>query len=239
MCCWSAGCGVAEAKLGLDTRWSARVSIDVYNLEFRSWSGEIKIAGYHCKRASDYRTQVQNLHHQINIHSEFSIKPNTGTHCITASVQPPQLEPPAVLPWTPSQPTALDDITLLLSIFTTRHVFAWRHDSSEKSQRVIVAESRQFPWGGLIATSIPYVSSSPPHSKEYPHGGDVGLEVHLNQVWQLMNSDGWREKYRSSFYLILFRSAIQQSSIESAFIQCWTIWEHLFSILNESWMTQK
>ena len=213
------------------------MSFDVYNLEFRDWCNEITVGGYRFSRAADYRTQIQGLQHLVTCHSEFSIKATTGTHCITATVEPPDPEPAAVIPWSDPHATALDDITLLLSIFTTRHVFAWRGNSSEDKLRVIVADSREFPWGGVTETSIPYMESSTWNPDEYPPPGDVGLEVHLNQIWQLMNTEDWRQKYHRGFYLILYRSAIKHRAIESAFTQCWTIWEHLFSILKDSWMT--
>ncbi len=49
----------------------------------------------------------------------------------------------------------------------------------------------------------------------------------------------WRAKYRDGYYLVLFQGALQQRTIELAFVNCWTIWEHLFSILNDSWMTKQ
>jgi hypothetical protein len=33
--------------------------------------------------------------------------------------------------------------------------------------------------------------------------------------------------------------AFRRQPLEAAFIQCWTIWEHLFSILNQSWLSKK
>ena len=214
------------------------MSFDVYNLEFRSWSTEINVGGYRFTRADDYGSQLQKLQHRITSHSEFSISATTGTHCITAQVEPPVPEPDAIIPWSNTDATALDDITLLLSIFTTRHVFACRDHPASDEPRVIVANPQEFPWGGLTATSIPYMKAPTPEPNEYTPSGDEGLEVHLNNIWKLMNTDEWRDEYHDGGYLILFRGALQQRTVESAFTQCWTIWEHLFSILNESWMTK-
>jgi len=214
------------------------VSFDVYNLEFRSWCNEMTIGGYRFTRAADYPTQIHSLQHLINNTSEFSTKATTGTHCVTAHVAPPDPEAAAVIFGTSSEATALDDITLLLSIFTRRHVFVRRDDSLEDESGVIVADPRLFRWGGQIAASIPYVKSSSPRLDKDTSPGDEGLEIHLNRIHQLINTDDWRGKYRDGFYLGLFGNALQQRTVESAFTQCWTIWEHLFSILNDSWMTR-
>jgi hypothetical protein len=37
----------------------------------------------------------------------------------------------------------------------------------------------------------------------------------------------------------LFRSAIQRQILESSFISCWTIWEHIFAIKNRKWLDDK
>lgn len=214
------------------------MSFHIYNLEFRSWSIDMTVGGYRFSRIADYKKQIQRLQHRITFQSEFSIKATTGTHCVTAKVEPPDPEPAAVIPWSNTDATALDDITLLLSIFTMRHVFVCRDDPTEHGPRAIVADPREFPWGGLIATSIPYIKSGTPRPHDSTPPCDIGLEVGLNHIWQLMNTRDWREEYRDGFYLILFRGALQQCSVESAFTQCWTIWEHLFSILNDSWMTK-
>lgn len=216
-----------------------QVSFDVYNLEFRDWCNEMTIGGYRFTRVADYSTQAQNLHHSITVQGEIPITPTTGTHRLTAHAAPPAAEAAAVLPWTTSDATALADITLLLSIFTSRHVFACRSNSLDDGNRVITADPREFRWGGLIAASIPYEKSSNQETHENIWAGDQGLETHLNAIHQLVNTGDWSEKYRNGYYLILFREALQQRTVESAFTQCWTVWEHLFSILNDSWMTKK
>lgn len=213
------------------------MSFDVYNLKFRSCGNEMTIGGYRFSRAADYGTQIQNLQHMHTTHSEFTTRRNTGTHCITGHVALPDQEAAAVIHEGSSDATALDDITLLLSIFTTRHVIVCRNDSLEDEPRVIIADPRIFIWGGVISTSIPYVKSLTPRV-DRPTYSDEGLEIHLNKIHQLINTDDWRKKYHNGFYLKLFREALQHRTVESAFTQCWTIWEHLFSILNESWMTR-
>jgi hypothetical protein len=33
--------------------------------------------------------------------------------------------------------------------------------------------------------------------------------------------------------------AFRRQPLESSFVQCWTIWEHLFAILNRNWLSKK
>jgi hypothetical protein len=118
-------------------------SIDVYNLEFRLGCHEMTIAGYHFARAPDYRNRLQQLQHRISVHGEFPITATTGTHCVTAQVTPPSPEPDSIIPWAEQDGTALDDILLLLSIFTKRHVFVERSPRSNPDhQPVIIADPR-------------------------------------------------------------------------------------------------
>jgi hypothetical protein len=197
------------------------------------------IGGYRFDRVDDYAERLQRLQHTVTFHSEFPIEAGTGAHQVTARVTLPQPEPLAILPWSGPKATALDDLTLLLSIFTGRQVFVLRGDEAERRPQVLTADPRQTLWGGVVQLSIPY-EKSPPQDERDPYStGDDGLQVHLNRVYERMGTDDWREKYRSGYYLLLFRTALLERTIESAFIQCWTIWEHLFSILNDSWMTRE
>lgn len=100
------------------------MDFDIYNLEFRHRCFEMTIGGYRFTRVDDYEERLQGLQHLVSGVSEFSISANTGSHQITARLTPPDPEPPAVLPWSGDATTALDDLTLLLSILTGRQVFA-------------------------------------------------------------------------------------------------------------------
>jgi hypothetical protein len=214
------------------------LDVDVYNLEFRCRSCEMDIAGYRFSRVDEYPERLQALAHRVVFQSEFSIQPCTGTHQLTARVRVPDPEPPAVLPWSDPQSKALDDLTLLLSLFTGRQVFVLRGHNRE-APLVLGADPRETLWGQVIRLSIPY-KQSPPRNHDDPYStGDDGLQIHLNRVYALMRTEQWREKYKGGYYLFLFRSALLERTIESAFSQCWTIWEHLFSILNEPWMSKR
>jgi hypothetical protein len=215
------------------------MALDVYNLEFRSWCEEMTIAGYRFVRVAEYPEQLQGLHHRITFHSEFGVKAATGGHRITARVFPPETEDRAVLPWKDDRATALEDVLMLLSIFTGRNVFVCRNEVMNAPVSVVVADPRDDLWGGVIRGSIPYERAPGPTKNDGVPHGDVGLETHLNQVYQWMSTAEWRETYRDGHYLLLFRNALQQRSLESAFPQCWTIWEHLFSVLNDRWMTKR
>jgi hypothetical protein len=212
------------------------VDFDVYNLEFRHRCFEMTIGGYRFTRVDDYEERLQGLQHLSSGFSEFSVPANTGSHQLTARLTPPDPEPPKVLPWSSNTATALDDLALLLSIFTGRQVFAIQSDETE---RVLIADSRLMQWGGVTRVSIPYEKSSPRIEDDPYSCGDDGLEIHLNHVYDLMRTSTWRKQYRDGHYLLLFRVAMQERTIEAAFIQCWAIWEHLFSILNDSWMSTR
>ncbi len=198
----------------------------------------MEIAGYRFSRVDEYAERLQALEQRVAFRSEFSIQPHTGTHQVTARVRVPAPEPLAVLPWSDPQTRALDDLTLLLSLFTGRQVFALR-GLGPKDSLVLGADPRESLWHGVIHLSIPY-EESPPRDQDDPYStGDDGLQIHLNRVYELMRTEQWRERYKGGYYLFLFRSALWERTVESAFTQCWTIWEHLFSVLNEPWMSKR
>jgi hypothetical protein len=49
----------------------------------------------------------------------------------------------------------------------------------------------------------------------------------------------WLRRYANGYFLLLARHAFCTHNVGSAFIQCWTIWEHLFAILNREWLLPK
>lgn len=122
---------------------------NVYNLEFPIYCKQLNIGRYVFKRVKDYEKRIKSLQHLTEVHSEYSISRNTGSHSITAFVEIPTKQKKAVLPWAKNNPTALDDILLLLSIFTGRDLFL-------EQPGVIIADPRQYQWGGSLGPSIPY-----------------------------------------------------------------------------------
>ena len=52
-----------------------------------------------------------------------------------------------------------------------------------------------------------------------------------------MRSEEWQKEFNHGYYLLLARMAFRRQPIEAAYIQCWTIWEHLFAVLNRTWLS--
>jgi len=208
----------------------------VYNLEFRSWCPEMTIFGYRFGRVDDYASKVARLQHLIPVTSEFAVDANNGEHAITAYVDIPEREESAILEWRDSGTTALNDIVLLLSLFTGRNVFAVDNEHLNDTHNVILADPRIYQWGGVLGVSIPYRKQ--PIEPE-PYSYNIGFEEGLNQIYSLIRSTTWQRKYHKGYFLFLARQAFHHQTLESAFIQCWTIWEHLFTILNDKWLSDE
>lgn len=204
-------------------------------MEFPSRCPAMTIFGYRFTRVEDYRDRIARLQQLVTRYSEFEIRANTGEHAITAYVDLPEHEEKAVLEWADSSNTALSDILLLLSLFTGRDVFVVDSTSGDSSDDVIVADPRVYQWGGVLICSIPYKKQ--PIDPDF--GYDIGFEEGLNQVYTLIRSEEWQRKYQRGFFLFLAWQAFRCQSLEAAFIQCWTIWEHLFTVLNRSWLSSK
>ena len=193
------------------------------------------IHGYKFTRVEDYADRVLHLQHLVSEHSEFRISPTMGGHTITAYVELPEQEDKAVLEWSNTGATALADVLLLLSIFSRRDVFL---TESNSVAGVFLADPRIYQGGGVLISSIPYKAShTDPESLEFAY--DIGREEGLNQIYALMRSEEWLQKYKRGYFLFLARQAFYQQPTESAFTQCWTIWEHLFAVLNQNWLSAK
>jgi hypothetical protein len=208
----------------------------VYNLEFPSWCPEITIFGYRFSRVVDYEEKLFRLQHLVPMHSEFQLRLNTGEHSATAIVDMPEKEETAVLEWADANSTALNDIILLLSIFRGRDIFVTDISESGNYHGVITIDPRIHQGGGVLECSIPYKASS---TNTLPYPYDIGFEEGLNQIYQLIRSEEWQHKYKHGYFLFLANMAFHRQPLEARFIQCWTIWEHLFAILNQSWLSEK
>ena len=207
----------------------------VYNLEFPSWCPELNISGYRFTRVDNYQEQVLQLQHLSNHVSEYIQDVNTGTHAITANVEIPENEENAKFEWSEENKTALSDILLLLSLFTGRDVFIIKQEKLPANE-VIIADPRVFTRGGILRASIPYKKQAvAPDSLGY----DIGLEEGLNKIYALIRSHEWQTEYKQGYFLLLAKAAFRRQVMEATFTQCWTIWEHLFAILNEKWLSEK
>ena len=209
----------------------------VYNLEFRHKSLQMTIGDYCFARVPNYHEQHAKLQHLVNsLGAEAPTKQQTGEHALTAMVVGPTTDPAASIEWPNKSYTALDDVILLLQLFTGRDVFTYEPTTENPEPVAIIADPRVFPWGGVLACSLSYesgISGNP--AKEY----DATLENHLPKVYELISQQTWLDTYRGGYFLVLLAAAIKQQSLESAFTQCWTIWEHLFAVLNSPWMSNE
>ncbi len=199
---------------------------EVYNLQFPSCCQGMTIFGYHFARVDDYQSKVASLQNLVEYHdSEFQFRLNTGNHAITAYVDLPEREEKSVIKQPDS--TALSDVLLLLSIFTGRDVFTVDNARADSNDSVIIADHRVYAWGGVLMTSILYKNQ--PITDDEPHGYNIGFEEGINQIYTLVRSEDWQHKYKGGYFLVLAQQAFRRQPLETAFTQCWTIWEHLFS----------
>ncbi len=208
----------------------------VYNLQFPLLCSEMTIFGYRFTKVDDYADRIIRLQHLGTSYSEFEIRANTGEHAITAYVDIPEHEEKAVLEWADSNSTALSDVLLLLSIFTKRDVFATDIKENEDNNDVITADPRVYQGGGILRCSIPFKGQ--PIEPE-PFRCDIGFEEGLDRIYSLIRSEEWQRKYKQGYFLFLARMAFRRQPLEAAFLQCWTIWEHLFATLNQSWLSKR
>lgn len=209
----------------------------IYNLEFPSWCTEVTIFGYKFHRVADYEEKLKGLQHLVTGISEYEIKQNTGGHSLTAYVEQAGHEQNAIFQWKNDGCTALQDVLLLLSLFTGREVFDVDEGFTEDSNVTIIADPRLNHYGGVLRTSIPYERSS--DSEDDYHFFDIGFEKQLNAIYQLIRTEEWQQKFEKGYYLILAKQALKRQILEATFIQCWTIWEHLYAVHNRNILSDK
>jgi len=205
---------------------------NVCNLEFPDYCKKFNIEGYVFKRVDNYEERVKSLQHLVTAYSEYSISINTGTHNITAFVEIPAKEKKAVLPWAKNNAAALDDILLLLSIFTGRDVFL---DEPLDKPYAIIADPRQYQWGGSLRCSVPYKAKKINRHLSY----NMGFEEGLNKIYSLIRTEQWLKKYQNGYFLLLLKHAEKTQILETAFVLHWTILEHLFTLHNRKWLSDE
>ncbi len=220
---------------------------DVYNLAFPSWCDSISAGGYCFSRVPDYRDRYLGLQHRVGGHSEFYVESSYGSHQVTGQVQCTENEPESILfPNYPSH-TSIDDLLLLLSIFTRRHVFTlWGHEKEAqhaKRLRVISQGAiptigcRQFFRGGIAIASIEYEKME---GGTGSHGYyDGSLEKTLRATMSLIRDAEWQAQFGHGRFLLIYREVIASERLETAFTLAWSMWEHLFSVQNRTWLDKK
>ena len=199
----------------------------VYNLEFPPWCPAMTIHGYRFIRVKEYRERVVRLQPTSGSSIEFSVAASPGQHAVTSYVEIPAAEEKSVLPWNDrDNTTALNDILLLLSIFTRRDVFAVDDASMEEAEGLWTADPRLHIGGGILRSSIIYREGGPVNGEVY----DIGFEEGVAEVCSLIREEHWQRKYADGYLLFLALHAFKSELLEAAVAQCWTIWEHLFSL---------
>ncbi len=195
---------------------------DVYNLVFPDYCNEMTIFGYRFIRVDNYESKVKNLYHLAPMDGEFKIPVKIGVHSITAKVEIEDKEEASVIDWVNTNTTALDDILLLISLFTRRKVF--KHDEQLAEKNIPIVDPRIFPGGKVLLTSL----RNNFHKGVYPNECDKYFENGLNQVYENIRNPEWIKLYGNGHFLFMLEDAISQLHIEPMFTLCWIIWEHLY-----------
>ncbi len=221
-------------------------TLEIFNLEFPQYIKELKIGDYSFKRVETYEQAFNNMMHLISSSwGEFAITPKIGSHQITATVTIPNNEKKSILPWE-RESTQLDDILLLLTLFTDRNVF--KKDREDEDNDVIIWDHRIRHYGWQLCCSIKYESmrknriddtlktEDEIESIELIYDSydqvDIWFEKSINRILETISSKEWQTKYEWWYFLFLFVAWIQRQIIETSFITCRTIWEHIFAIKN-------
>lgn len=225
---------------------------EVYNLVFQPYIKEYKIGDYVFKRIQSYKESFNKLMHLVNsTGSEFPTKVQTWEHQITATVTWPKKEKKSKLEWYHKNATKLDDVLLLLSIFTWRNVFL---KNRNKSENIAITQDHRIHWfWWQLCLSLDHEWAYKNNrtweivldkdfwkrSLSIRNRINIWFEKSLNSVLNTISSRKWQKEYDWGYFLFLYKSAIQRHTIDSSFITCWTIWEHIFTIKNRNWLNEK
>lgn len=216
----------------------------IYNFEFPEYINSLCLDGYTIKRIENYEEAYSKMMWWVNSSgSEFSTTIQTGQHQATGIVE--ELNKNPSLPWGNSTSTRLNDICLILSIFTGRNVF-YLEEEAHNDSPTIISDHRMYNYGGILRCSIPYeaeffnedtletLTQVEIESDEYyfVNQRDVGFGKVINQVLELISSQEWKTKFGGGYFLFLFKQAMQRMDIEPTFILCWAMWEHLFGTIS-------
>jgi len=210
-------------------------TLDVYNLKFEWPDEKMVIEPYVFVPADGYCDRYKRLQHLVDVGGGYAggTKAITGEHQVTGAVHLPDEAPPPALGWGHESPTALDDILLLLSIFTGRKVFALAPDMADAP---IVADSRKYQYSGGVGLSLGKVTR-PDESGGTEYA--LNLSAGTSAVLERIRSDAWRSTYRDGRFLFTFAAACPRQILETSFLSCWTTWEHLFALHHASTMSEK
>ena len=219
-------------------------SFDVYNLEFPYGIDTFAIGNFTFSRAADYPDRIKELGHRANCYDcdVGEVDRQAGIHAVTGSLVAPKTRQTAALDHGTHDPDALDDVILLLSLFTSRDVFV--APAGDRTVTELFADPREYEWGGTLLCSIPFCDQEVPKKCDgWLDGtlgrGNVGFERELVKIYQTIQDSGWQRRYRHGHFLTQAKNAFRVQPIESTFVQCWAIWEHLFALHTDGWLSEK
>lgn len=206
---------------------------EVYNLQFQWPDEEMTIGTYTFVPRDDYLDRYKQLPHARDSlgEPEGVVSACNGTHVATGFVLLPDEERAPALGWAREDATELDDILLLLSLFTQRRVLIFEEEDTQG----IIADPREFRYGGTLPLSLAQIQRGTGQETEYAQAISSGVA----EVSERIRSEEWQRAYCGGHFLFLFLAACHRQVVETSFLLCWTIWEHLFRLHNEHWVSRR
>lgn len=207
--------------------------MNVYNLVFPDYVNELRIGSYIFRRVPNYREAYAKLEHRVHSDgAEYPTRHTTGSHQIMATVEVAEgtQEPPPALPWAENEGhSQLEDILLLLELFTGRNVFVL--NSGEEQNSVIMRDPRASLYGAALHCAIEYEEVVVEDSNGWvDYTYDIGFEKTLNKVLTLISSSAWHTKYGDGQFMMIYKAAMAPQIIEANFILCWAVWNQIFTV---------
>ncbi len=191
------------------------------------------ILNYTFKREEDYAQKVTQLSHHGTSYGEFNLTYSTGKHVITATVESPSNESFSPLAHGAPMKT-LDDVLLILSLFTGREVFSTTN-SNISDNIAIARDFRPYLCYETLGVSIP------PRLVKNDRGiaVDFGFEEDLDKVLRLIHTKEWLEKFEQGQLLFIARQIFTFQVLEKAFLMSYVFWEHVFYMEKRTSMSDK
>lgn len=189
---------------------------------------------------ADYDSKQALLSNQIEFHGvEFSGTTTIGQNAVTGTLTCTVAAPPSTSALLAASNSAIDDIVILLRLFTGREV-AYAIPEAFENEKLLGfgLDHRHYSFGKVIRTSVPYIKG-PNLCSSGLKWKDESVEAILNKILATISDKEWLDVYHNGAFIGLLEQAIKQRTITSAFTQCWTIWEHLFFCLNCKWMSEQ
>ncbi len=228
-------------------------TMEIYNLHFPNNVDCFSVGSYKFSRVPDYSDQMNKLSHSYALRAGYdSHNVCDGVHAITAIMEVPKNQKKAILPWQdpndPKSPKEYLDILLILSLLTGRNVFAKTWDDKKMTQILedprkhrgqfwhhcdCVGKARNLKTGDVI-DEVKYYDMKASCFDWVQF--DAGLEISSNKILATLRDESWQKTYDNGSFLFIFSQSLHYQRIESAFMLSWSIWEHLFTLHNRSWL---